>query len=97
MKRVKLPEEDTEKSGKGCHPRRETGVRPRAGAGAGEGGENPVSPGPQPSFLARPSAGGSGRENEEGGSWKDLACGLDINVTEGELGGGRGGRTIKIL
>lgn len=88
MKRVKLPEEDTENSGKCCHPTIETGVRNRAGAG--EGGEDPAHPRLQPSFLAGPSSGGSGRENEAGESWKNLACGLDINVTEGELGGGAG-------
>lgn len=80
MKRVKLPEEDIEKSGKGCHHRRETGSETELGLA-------PITP--TPACLPCQASSGGSEQGMGGESRKNLACGLDINVTEGELGGGR--------
>lgn len=63
---MKLPEEDIENPGKGCHYRKETGARNRLGAG--EGGKHlaPLDPPLQASFLAGPPLGALSRENREG-------------------------------
>lgn len=88
IKTVTLPEEDIERSRKRLSlQKRDWGQKQAWGCG-GRRSPSPCQP-PTPALLPGPlrlwglSSGKTGR----GKSWRNLACGIDINVAEGGAGG----------
>lgn len=64
---MKLPEEDRENPGKGCHHRKETGARNRAGAGEGGRDQPLTTPHSNLPPWPGPPQGGCEQGKQEGG------------------------------